>query len=286
MKIKKIKEIRAAARRQLAGCWCECTCSLMLFAGIVAAVGLAWIVVMRYLYTFGYIGFGISEIIEKAPVGFYLVSGVAALLIAILLMPLKYAVCWYYAQAAEDRYVPAECFFSCYKNAKHFKQTTAMGVLVWVCKLPGLIAVAAVGFLCTVIYKNTVKADYGTLAENIILTLLILVMVLSVIAYVTFSMRFRLVPFVYAAFPDKPVFEVIKLSTEYTKGSAVYLTQTLFSFVPWLVLCVMVFPLLYVVPYMFMTFTAAANKVIWDKAGERSMELPRNGENSKNHASV
>lgn len=262
MVFKKSQELKVQAKKQLSNCQCECAASFFIVAAIVAAAALAGWLVIKFLYTYGIIEYDAAEMVRHGTPRFYAVCAVAAVMLVIALIPLKYGICWYYAQAAEGRNVPASCFFSCYKHQNHFRKTLRLGITVWGYRLIGLIPMNAVIALCCAAWIRYSDGGKSAFAETVLFALMLLVITAAIFLYCVYSMSYELVPYIYAESTEKSVREIILFSRRCADGLRLYLIKTMFSFALWMLSCLLIFPMIYVVPYMSMTFAVAVNDAI------------------------
>lgn len=283
MKFKSNGELRTLAKRRLGGCWCECIGSLLIFAGIIAAACLAGLLVIRFLYTYGIIGFDVNKMFSEGTPLFFCIGGLAAALLVIAMIPLKYGICWYYAQAAEGRNVPASCFFSCYMHPEHFRKTLKLGLSVWAHRLVVLIPSGAVAALCAAVSVKTLRSASSILINTVVLALMLLLATAAVFLCIWNTVRYELVPYIYAAFPDKSVSEIIGISAKCSGEARLYLINTMFSFIPWAISCIMIFPTIYVVPYISMAFAIAVANIISEDEANKTAD---SGGKEKDYALV
>lgn len=272
MKFKTNGELRTLAKRRLGGCWCECVGSLLVFAGIITAAVLAWLLVIRFLYTYGIIGFDVDEMFSKGTPLFFCISGLAAALLVIAMMPFKYGICWYYAQAAEGRNVPASCFFSCYMHPEHFRKTLKLGLAVWAHRLVVLIPSGAAAALCAAVSVKVLRSEGGILLNTVVLALMLLLATAAVFLCIWFTIRYELVPYIYAAYPEKSVSEIIGISAKCSGEARLYLVRNMFSLVPWEFSCLLIFPTIYVVPYVHMIAAIAVADILSDEEGSKAAD--------------
>lgn len=79
-------------------------------------------------------------------------------------------------------------------------------------------------------------------------------------AALTLCLKFAFVPFLFTEDETKKSFSYIQQSFAVSKKYSASLLRLFFSFIPWLLLCILIFPIMYVIPYMS---TAFANSVKW-----------------------
>lgn len=272
MKFRSNGELRTLAKQRLGGCWCECTGSLLVFIGIITAFCLAGVLVIRFLYTYGIIEYDINKVFLNGTPLFYAVTGLAAALLIVAMMPLKYGICWYYAQAAEGRNVPASCFFSCYMHPEHFRKTLKLGLSVWAHKIAVLIPTGAAAALCAAVSVKMLRSGSSILLNTVVLALMLLLATAAALFCIWYTVRYELVPYIYADCPDKSVKEIIALSGICSGEARLYLIKTMFSFIPWTACCILIFPLIYIVPYVSMAFAIAVSDIISEDGVKKAEE--------------
>ena len=81
------------------------------------------------------------------------------------------------------------------------------------------------------------------------------VAVTGFVFYVFSVQKYAQAPFLLAAYPDLSVSECIRLSKEKWAEKAAELLRFKLGFLPWLFVCVAIFPLLYVIPYYKQSLT-------------------------------
>lgn len=269
MNPKKSGDFKKAAHTALNDCWCECVCIFLVVLGGAIAIALAALLVIQFLYTYGIIENSIMTIFSSGGVKFYCIIAIALLIICILAIPLKYGISWYYIQALDSRHVPASCFFSCYTNKKQHIRTTLTGLAVMGLRLAVALPVALCIIFTVRLAISAVNSSSGaTFMITFVCCCLVLLIACLLFGYMIYSMHFTLVPYIYAMNPEKSVKDIISDSFKIIRRREFDLMEVLFSFTGWLALSLLIFPIIYVAPYMSMTFAAASVKLIKDHCDE------------------
>ena len=92
---------------------------------------------------------------------------------------------------------------------------------------------------------------------------IVISLTISTILIICFSLNYFLVPFLIADNNEnRSVRECIKESKRLMKGNKWFLIKLYLSFLPWLIACLLVIPIVYVQPYMWATFATVARQII------------------------
>ena len=81
-------------------------------------------------------------------------------------------------------------------------------------------------------------------------------------AAAAFNCRFAAAAYLFVLDPDASAKEIIEKSVRISKGKTDYLAEAVLSSARWLPLCILIFPAVFVIPYMRMMYTAAVNEMI------------------------
>lgn len=107
----------------------------------------------------------------------------------------------------------------------------------------------------TSVFTNAFKVDYGKkIALGLIKGLLIYVLtILFIIPGIIFNYSSYFAYELMCEYPNLSPWEAIKLSKKMIKGNRSELFVLDLSFIPWIFLCIFIFPIIYVVPYYWTT---------------------------------
>ncbi|MGN0585891.1 MAG: hypothetical protein ACI4JF_01280 [Oscillospiraceae bacterium] len=262
MNMKKPSELKKLAFEKLTDCWCECIALFLVELGSLAVCILSFLLIVQFLYSRGTIGHGVDSIFVKGGIGVYAAFAGMLILFSILGAPLKYGKKWFFIQTIRGNSVPASCFFTCYMHKEHYGRIFLLEAKITLRKLAALAPAAAVGCVIVYIAGRLYKSSGGSGSYTIIMVLLTLIFSGMLFLYLYFSRRYFLASYIYAINPKKSTDRIIKESCEAVSGYQGYLNEILASFSGWILACVAVFPAMYVIPYLMMTFSLAANDLI------------------------
>ncbi len=117
---------------------------------------------------------------------------------------------------------------------------------------------------------------YYLFADNRIISTLMLIFCIilgscAVVATLALTAKYFLAQYLYIDSRGGEAYSaIIRRSIEYMKGNAEKYLMLFFSFVPWLLLCFFFIPLLYVFPYMTVSFANSAKWIIKTRDSEQA----------------
>ncbi|MGN1304582.1 MAG: hypothetical protein ACI4YB_06055 [Oscillospiraceae bacterium] len=272
---------RRKAAERLKCCWGECVGEVFVVTAILTIAAILFLLAVECLFRAGVISFGISDLGSG---GSKLVAAalIYLVLLYIMLIPLKYGAAWFYFQEACSTTVPGSGFFSCYMHGKHIKDTLGLELMV-IARRVG-VAAFPIAFIVFMVlhFRWLVEVDPSMAAAS--LAVLTIVGALLVFMYIIYHLRYIFVPYLYASDPEKTPKEIIAESVRVAKGSRFGIIKLVFSLAPLWISCVLVFPLIFVIPYTKMTFASAAAEIFYSyRSDEQHIEK---AESSKEEALV
>lgn len=197
----------------------------------------------------------------------FLILTAIFIILAVAAVPFGYGVSWYRIQQIRGISVPARSIFSCYTSAKKlWKVIRLQSILIFKSLhivIPAALVSAAMFYIAGIVDAYA----KGDTAYYIIFfaAMLTAFAMLGVTAY--YSVRFSAVPYLYALGPEKPIPELIDESRKIMKDKEKYISEVMFSLSMWLLPCLIIFPMIFIIPYMQMVYAAAVNEIIIAESG-------------------
>lgn len=259
--MKTSKELKKDVFSRIMGCFGEL--SMMFFL----SVGGLSVFVLAYIFAAGLIGIsGAADINEESSVLSYgvlfLIFIAGLILLMIAATPLLYGIDWYRIQQIRGNSVHARSVFSCYTSIKKLWQVLRLNSILIIRKLYVIVPVAgisALGFYAAGLVGDNTDSKVLYYAV-FLLAVVITAGMICLIAY--FNVRYAAVPYLYALEPNRPASELIDESKRLMNGKNHYLAKIMLSVSGWFVPCIIIFPTIFVVPYLQMIYTAAINEII------------------------
>lgn len=274
--LKKSGEIKGIARQQLSQCWAECVSILLIELGMVVVFVLSLLLVTKFCYSFGIIDFDIDHIVSQGTLPFFISVVIAVAAASILVAPLSYGINWFYMQAVLGRKAPASSFFACYTNKTLFKRVMKLHGMVSLRKFLMFVPLSLLIIAELVFMELVLKKTEDSFIYSVIVCCFILISAGAMFVYILVTMRYGLVKFIYALDPEKPAEHIIKESAGCIAGNESYILEIFLSVGLWVASCIMIFPVVYAVPYIKMTAAVAAKDLI-DYNGDTWTEKKRSG---------
>ena len=209
-----------------------------------------------------------SEGSSFSPAALFLVAVAAFILLLVAAMPFSYGTSWYRIQQIRGNSVHARSIFSCYTSLRKLWQVLRLNSILIIKKLYITVpsaGIAALGFYIAglVEARTNVKAAYYA-----VFFLAVLITICSLCLNFVFNAKYAAVPYLYALEPDRPSSELINESKDLMKGKTRYLVEIMLSAAGWLIPCIIIFPMIFVVPYIQLIYTAAVNEIILSEKEE------------------
>ncbi len=272
--MKTVKEIKQSVTKRLRHCWGENLAIFFLTAGGLAAAVLAWMAAVDFIAVSS--GDKIPEShIDLSDGTILAVTAAALLLLWAAAEPFLYGIKWYRLQQIRGNSVHARSIFSCYSSRKRIIQVYRLCLTLYIKRLYFTLPLAAA--LCSGIYlAYKIGAEGGGTLYSAAVVLVLLLAACLICAAAVFNFKYSLAPYLFVLDTDAPPKELIKRSTELTQGKQGYMADVMLTAMRWLPPCLLVFPALFVVPYLNMMYTAAINEIILD--GENPDSHGKQGE--------
>lgn len=249
---------RRMAAERLKNCWGECVGEVFIVTAVLTMAVLAFLTVTEILFRCGVISFGVGDL-GKGGWRLGLAALIYLFLLYVALIPLKYGTAWFYFQEAHSTSIPGSGFFSCYMHRKHIKGTLTLEFMV-ISRRIG-VAVFPIAFIAVMTWHFRWLLDQDPTAAAVSLAVFAVTGALLVFMYIIYHLRYIFVPYLYASDPERAPKEIIAESIRVAKGSRFGIIKLVFSLAPLWVCCLVVFPLIFVIPYTKMTFAAAAAEI-------------------------
>lgn len=159
--------------------------------------------------------------------------------------------CWYY-NLAQDNDNTLGTVFVFFSGAKLFFKALGLKILIFLRVF--LLALAAIVPCAVVFWLGLQSSAYFTTSWESILFAIgmfstVMIFLVSLIAIWLFSMRYSLAVYLICHNPDLKNREAIKYSVAYMKREKSSMLLFKLSFFPWALLCVLILPIFFVLPY-------------------------------------
>lgn len=258
--MKSVRELKQTVNLRLRYSWGENAAVFFLTAGGISAAVLMWTMIIDYMRMGGITAVG-KSFVDISDGETLAVTAVIAVLFIFIAEPFRYGVKWYRLQQIRGNSVHARSIFSCYGSWKRAGQIFKLNLYLFVRRLYFTLPLAAMlAFGLYLVHKIQTSgggAAYGAAAAAVLL------LTGSVIcAAAAFNCRFAAAAYLFVLDPNASAKKIVEKSVRISKGKTDYLAEALLSSARWFPLCVLIFPAVFVIPYMRMMYTAAVNEII------------------------
>lgn len=247
-----ISEIKTRAKSLFTKCWAEAAFITVLQTGIV----MLYYAVMIFLgrLTGVHVSNTFMPEFISFPPPFVLSSAVLILAGHTITAPLSFGIKWYYWQVSSGMFVPVSSIFVCYSSVDSIKRCVKIQALIDF-REAGMLAVAAVLSIPPYMLMNMLHGmtEEGSLAYIFITAGFISAEIIIFIAFICASLVHIPLGYIMADDPDASVSDVIAAGRKNLFGKYKGIISLYFSFWIWYGLCILAFPLLPLIPYLYMS---------------------------------
>lgn len=262
--MKKPKELKKYVLERLMCCWGEGCAVFFIILGELLVIALAVMLAYDYLVKFSSSDFPV-----------WLAASITALLAAglwLAVAPFAYGVRWYRIQQVRGNAVFARSMFSCYASVKKMLQVLKLNSMLTLRRFPSFIlicgAVAAEFYMVNEAGKVVGQDSFLYTAAAV---LMLLLAAIGFCLFMILGLKYAPVPYLYALEPAASPKEIIAKSKRLMKNNSRYIVETMCSMAGWLLPCVLIFPMIFILPYSQMVYTAAINEIIEQDAEKESI---------------
>lgn len=248
-----IKKIKAAALGILAKYWAE-TAFISLFSISVPILVYLLICILaansaQPIYVEQSVFF-----LPRSPV--FIAASAAIVIIAYLCScPLYLGIRWYYSQIARGNYMPVSSVFAPYRSCDSFFRAIRIRTYIDLRRLavliPCAICLAAAHKLLKLLYPDGI-----TMGGNIVFALCI---ASAAFIFLLFTIKYIPAGYLIAEYTDCGADEILHRSRELFSKHSELLPMLYCSFAGWIALCIFMFPILFVLPYMSLSTALCIN---------------------------
>lgn len=253
--MKKPKELKKYVLERLMCCWGESCAVFFIIFGELLVVALALMLAYDYLVNFSSADFPV-----------WIAAAITALLAVglwLAVAPFTYGVRWYRIQQVRGNSVFARSMFSCYASLKKMLRVLKLNSMLTLRRFPVFIlicgAVSAEFYMVNEAGKVMGQDSFLYTASA---ALMLLLAAIGFCIFMILGIKYAPVPYLYALEPDSSPREIISKSKRLMKDNSRYIIETMRSMTGWLVPCILIFPMVFILPYSQMVYTAAINEII------------------------
>ena len=184
------------------------------------------------------------------------------ILLSVAATPFFYGVCWYRIQQVQGNSVHARGIFSCYASFRKLWSVLLLNSILIIKKLYIIVPAATLSAFCFHISGQVDDRTNGGAAYYVTFVLAVLVTVGMLGVTLVYNARYAAVPYLYVLEPGRSALELIDTSKRFMRGNIRYLSEVMLSLSGWMLPCLIIFPMIFIVPYIQMVYAAAVNEII------------------------
>lgn len=269
--MKTVKELKQTVLQRLRCCWGENTAIFFISAGGIASVALAWFMTTDFLAAFG----AADPSRPRADLSNGAILAVTAIALAMLFAiaePFRFGVKWYRLQQVRGNSVHARSIFSCYGSWKRAGQIFKLDAYLFLRRLYFTAPLAAL-LGSGIFLVNRIETSENSVAYSAAAVLALLLAGSVICTASAMNCKYAAAEYLFVMDPDASPKKLADKSVELTRGRSDYIMEAFLSSAIWLPSCLLIFPMVFAVPYMQMINTAAVNEIITsEKSGESTKQ--------------
>lgn len=178
-------------------------------------------------------------------------------------IPIYIGATWWFLHTVKGEKNGLKEVYICFSNIRIYLKSLLLWLSITLCKL--IIAIPVV-ITCYITVKSLHFAYLEAGGYNgklaVITGCSAALMVCLAFVYIFYSLGFALASYIFVSNPDISVFKCIKISQLLMKSKRMELVKLYLSFTPWIFACALVFPIFFIIPYMYMSVSVFANEII------------------------
>ena len=193
-----------------------------------------------------------------------LVSIVRYLLEFVLITPAYMGSVWWFLHCVRGQNNSVQTMFVCYSNFNIFVKSLALKLCISLIKLVAFLPVCICAFLQYRLINYALIHGFNNGIFILLSACCGLFSLCLLCFYIIFILRYALVDYIFVLNPDLNVLDIIKASTKKMKNNKALVVKLPLSFLCWIPSALLVFPLIFLLPYYAMSFTVMINSIIVD----------------------
>ncbi len=243
---KKGRIFKSTVFSKLSDYWIETEFLLLAEAGAISVFLLLFLLFVKRFFPNAEFSDPISALISDPPI--IAAAAVFFTIGFIVITPLYYGIKWCYFQIAKGKTAPVSGAFFGYLEIHRWLKALVLSAVISLQKLVMYIPfgiISAVGvFIASELTANT----NSRVTENFIHMGTAVLLICAYVIFLLLTVKFEAVPFLYAENPDKNPFETLREGISLMDGSRAVYSAMIISYVPFMVLCVLGFPIVVLFP--------------------------------------
>jgi uncharacterized membrane protein len=216
--------------------------------------------------------FSISELLLfRASSAETIILAIFLFVVILLEIPLLLGIMRWYYRMIQGEAIPFADIFLYYESLRLYCKAIWLFITVFVRSLLWAFAFltppSAMLGLSLQMVGNRFRPLFGNAQLSVTVgtmgvTISTILLALTAVLYAVFMNRYTLTFYLFFDNPDTKITDLIKTSIHYTKGYRASLAAFALSFIGWFLLCILILPLFYVVPYGVASITLYARYII------------------------
>ncbi|MFT9078258.1 DUF975 family protein [Ethanoligenens sp.] len=259
-------------RRMLTGNWMRAIIITFLLLLLLGGVTLLEQSVRKVVNVPETVGSGVDTFVNTSPVSM-LISGIFVVVLFLFTAPLKNGQAEWYWKLVDRKETPIGDVFGWYGSFRLYGKSILLGLhILWRMVLWAIPVYAAPGALLTIYALLLGGAD--TLLANLLLVLGLVLFVFASLVIVAVSLRYFPARYLLVEDSKRTANDCVRTAARYSKGFRWEIIKFQLSFLLWWLLCYLIFPAFYVMPYYNASSAVFARHIIFTQRAKERQHSP------------
>lgn len=256
----RVSRIKSQARSHLLKCWAELAFICVLNCAILC--GTYIIILILGILTGAHDGTTVLPFFGSYPLAFIIPTAVVISAVYLLTSPLYYGIKWYMWQISAGAYMPVSSIFASYTSKDSILHFIKLRITIDLRKLPAVIAAAVISWEGICIASFLKDMTDSTPLKLLVSAGSIIIVAGSLLLLFIYCSRYLPTAYIIAEDLELNTAEVLKRSAAVMKEQHTLLLTLYASFYMWYALCILIYPLMFTIPYVSMTTTVLMRQLL------------------------
>lgn len=267
----RIKKIKENAVSILSKCCAEAAFISLLNCGTFCTFYIA--VILAGKLTGAHTADSFLPVFSSYPPAFIAAALLLMLTAYLSVTPLYFGIRWFFWQASGGNIMPLSSLFACYSSSETVLRCLKIKIVTDMRKLTLLLIFCGMGYIEVTLGKRLQEYSGESKAAEMAVILGCVVMgICMIILFFVFNLKYIPVGYLLAGNPDSEPEEILSESAAMVNKKKGFMLSFYLSFAGWLALCLLVFPILFVAPYMSMVTALMIRENVSESEAQKACE--------------
>lgn len=257
---KKERIFKSTVLSKLSDYWIETEFLLLAETGAMSVILLLFLLFVKKCFPEADIFDLLSAVIDNPSI--IAVAAVFFIVGFIIITPLYYGIKWCYFQIAKGKTAPVSGAFFGYLEIHRWFKALVLSAVISLRKLVIYLPFGIMSAVGVFIASELIANTDSRVTETFIHMGTAVLLICAYVIFLLLTVKYEAVPFIYAENPDKNPFEILREGISLMDGSKAVYSAMIISYVPFMVLCILGFPIVILSPIFNMARAYTCARII------------------------